>query len=99
MNSIKRQAASKARQNKQQQGDSTGSLSADEKLSCDFRVPVIIVKVHSAYSLIFMRVSGLQACAQPESIVSCVRMCLRRMVRRITHADKEIFTLIADRSV
>lgn len=44
MNSIKRQAASKARQNKQQQGDSTRSLSGDEKLSCDFRVPVIISK-------------------------------------------------------
>lgn len=89
MNSIKRQAASKARQNKQQQGDSTGSLSADEKLSCDFLVPVIIVKVPSAYSLIFMRVSGLQAYARPESIVSCVRMCLWHMVKRITHADKE----------
>lgn len=39
MNSIKRQAASKARQNRQQQGDSTRSLSADEKLSCDFSCP------------------------------------------------------------
>lgn len=61
MNSIKRQAASKARQNKQQQGDSTRSLSGDEKLSCDFRALVIIVKVHSAYSLTFMRMSGLKA--------------------------------------
>lgn len=58
MKSIKRQAASKARQSKQQQGGSTSSLSGDEKLSCDFRVPAIIVKVHSAYSLIFMRMSG-----------------------------------------
>lgn len=61
MNSIKRQAASKARQNKQQQGDSTRSLSGDEKLSCDFRVPVMTVKVHSAYLLIFMRMSGPNA--------------------------------------
>lgn len=58
MNSIKRQAASKARQNKQQQGDSTRSLSADEKLSCDFRVPVMTVKAHSASLLIFPRTSG-----------------------------------------
>lgn len=61
MNSIKKQAASKARQNKLQQGDSTRSLSGDEKLSCNFLVAVIIVKVHSAYSLIFMRVSGPNA--------------------------------------
>lgn len=58
MNSIKGQAASKARQNKQRRGDSTRSLSGDEKRSCDFRVPVIIAKVHSAYSLIFMSMSG-----------------------------------------
>lgn len=44
MNSIKRQVALKARQNKQQQGDSTSSLSDDEKLSCGFRVPAIISK-------------------------------------------------------
>lgn len=61
MKSIKTQAASKTRQNKQQQGDSTRSLSSDEKLSCDFRVSVIIAKVHSAYSLIFMRMSGPKA--------------------------------------
>ncbi len=61
MNSIKRRAASKARQNKRQRGDSTRSLSAHEKLSCDFRVPVIIVKVHSAYSLVIMRMSGPKA--------------------------------------
>lgn len=57
MKSIKKHAASKAGQNKQQ-GDSTGSLSGDEKLSCDFCVAVIIVKVHSAYSLTFMCMSG-----------------------------------------
>lgn len=66
MNSIKRQAASKARQNKQQQGDSTRSLSGDEKLSCDFRVPVIIVKVRSAYSLTFLHMSGPRARAEPK---------------------------------
>lgn len=49
MNSIKRQAASKAGQNKQQRGDSTRSLSRHEKLSCDFCVPATIVKVPSAY--------------------------------------------------
>lgn len=49
MNSIKRQAASKARQNKQQRGDSTRFLSCHEKLSCDFCVPATIVKVPSAY--------------------------------------------------
>lgn len=38
MLSIKRQAASKARQNQQQQGDSTRSLSSYEKSSCDFYV-------------------------------------------------------------
>ena len=37
MKSIKRQAASKARPNKLQQGDSTESLSGKEKPSCDFR--------------------------------------------------------------
>lgn len=62
MNSIKRQTASKGRQNKQQQqGDSTGSLSGDEKLSCVFRVPALIVKVDSAYLQIFMHMSGLTA--------------------------------------
>lgn len=45
MNSIKRQAASKAMQKKLQQGDSTSSLSTHEKLSCDFHVRVIIAKV------------------------------------------------------
>lgn len=61
MHSIKRQAASKARQNKQQQGDSTRSLSGAEKLSCDYRVPAIIIKVLSAYLLKLMRMSGLKA--------------------------------------
>ena len=89
MHSIKRQAASKARQNKQQRGDSTRSLSSDEKLSCDFRVPVIIVKVHSAYSLTFVRTSGLEACAHPTRIVSCVTMFFWHMAKRITHADED----------
>lgn len=61
MNSIKRQAASKATQKKLQQGDSTSSLSTHEKLSCDFHVRVIIAKVHSAYLLNLMHMSGLQA--------------------------------------
>ena len=61
MNAIKGQAASKAMQKKLQQGDSTSSLSTDEKLSCDFHVRVIIAKVHSAYLLNLMRMSGLKA--------------------------------------
>lgn len=60
MNSIKREVASKARQYKQQKSDSTRSLSGDEKLSCGFRVPVIIVKVRPAYSLTFMSMRGLK---------------------------------------
>lgn len=48
-------------QKKLQQGDSTSSLSADEKLSCVFHVRVIIAKVHSAYLLNLMHMSGLKA--------------------------------------
>lgn len=61
MNSIKRQAASKAMQKKLQQGDSTSSLSAHEKLFCDSHVRVIIAKVRSAHLLNLMRMSGLKA--------------------------------------
>lgn len=60
MRSFRRQVASKARHNEhngQRQGDTTSSLSAHEKLSCGFRVPVIIAKVCAAYLLTFMSVS------------------------------------------
>lgn len=83
MNSIKRQVASKARANKQRQGDSTRSLSADEKLSCDFRVPVIIVKVHSAYWLIFMRVSGLRG------LGSAKKDCVMRQNVLLAYGEKD----------
>lgn len=93
MHSIKTQAASKARQSKQQWGDSTRSLSSDEKLSCDFRVPVITVKVHSAYSLTFVRTCGLEACAHPKRIVLCVTRFLWHSVKRMTHADEDLSTI------
>lgn len=83
MKSIKRQAASKATQNKQQQGDSIGSLSAVEKLSCDFRVPVIIVKVHSAYSLIFMHMSG------PEGLSSSKKDCVMSQNVLVAYGEKD----------
>lgn len=57
MRSFNRQAASKARHNGQWQSDTTSSLSAHEKLSCSFRVPVIIAKVCAAYLQAFMNVS------------------------------------------
>lgn len=87
MNSIKQQAASKASLNKlqqqqqQRQADSTASLSAHEKLFCHFRVPEIIVKVHSAYCLTFTPLSGPKAWAGPERNVSCDRVFLWHMVK------------------
>lgn len=66
--SFNRQVASKARHNKQQQSGSTSSLSAYEKLSCGFRVLVMIIKVCAAHSLTFTAVSGPRGgSAQPRT--------------------------------
>lgn len=62
----------------------------NEKLSCDFRVSAIIVKVHSAYSLTFMRLRGLKACPHPKRIVSCVKISGRHMVEK----DKKCVTFL-----
>lgn len=83
MNSIKRQISSKARQNDQQQGDSARSLSGDEKLSCDFRVPVIIIKVHSAYLLIFMHMSG------PKGLSAAQEDCVMRQNVLLAYGERD----------
>lgn len=89
MRSFRRQVASKARHNEhngQRQGDTTSSLSAHEKLSCGFRVPVIIAKVCAAYLLTFMSVSRLRTLGSGQNIkktwaVSWAKMFFWHMVK------------------
>lgn len=90
MKSLKRQAASKARHSEQWQGDSTRSLYGDEKLSCGFRVPVIIVKVRAAYYLTFMSMSGLRGGAELNQEGQCPESKMICSTRRKRHADEDL---------